>query len=72
MARQRLRLYLWRDVLCDYTCGMAFAVAASADEARGIIVREDGIYTSAGNDFASDPEVHELTEPFCAFVYGGG
>lgn len=70
MARRRLSLYLWRDVLYDYTAGMAFAIAASADEARGMLVRDPGIY--AGDDFAKDPEVHELTEPFCAFVHGGG
>jgi hypothetical protein len=45
-------------------------VICRTDEARGMLVREPGIY--AENDFAKDPEVHELTEPFCAFVYGGG
>ena len=32
-----LRLYVWRDVLCDYTCGVAFAIAPDADTARRLI-----------------------------------
>lgn len=65
-----MKLFLWRNVLYNYTAGMAFAIAASADEARGMLIRQADIH--AGDDFAKEPEVHELTEPFCAFVYGGG
>lgn len=69
-----LRLYLWRGVLHDYTAGMAFAIASSADEARGMICRQ--VTESAGyfdgSGFAKEPEVRALDEPFAAFVEGGG
>lgn len=65
-----MKLYLWRDVLCDYTCGMAFAIASSANEARGMLVASEAYFGSG--DLAKEPEVHELTEPFCAYVHGGG
>lgn len=65
-----LRLYLWRDVLRDYSPGMAFAIASSADEARGMLIRSEDL--CSGSDFAKPPEVHPLTEPFCAAMWGGG
>ena len=34
------KLYLWTDVLADYTPGVMFALADSADEARELIVAE--------------------------------
>lgn len=66
-----MKLYLWRDVLYDYTAGMAFAVAASAEEARGLLAGCPDAYWGSG-DLAREPEVHELTGPFCAYVHGGG
>lgn len=64
-----MKLYLWRDVLCDYSCGMAFAIAESSALAREHLVKETEFYA---DDFAREPEVHELDEPFAAYSYGGG
>ena len=64
-----MKLYLWHNVLTDYTSGMAFAVAASVEEARGLLAGTNAYW---GDDLAREPEVHELTEPFCDYVYGGG
>lgn len=33
-----LRLYVWEDVLADYTSGLMFALAESEDEARRLIL----------------------------------
>ena len=65
-----MKLYLWREVLWDYSHGMAFAIAHSAEEARGLLVASDAYWGS--DDLKQEPEVHELTEPFCAYVHGGG
>ena len=65
-----MKLYLWRGVLHDYTAGMAFAIASSANEARGLLVATGEFYSPG--DLQAEPEVHELTEPFCAMVHGGG
>ncbi len=64
-----LRLYLWRDVLRDYSAGMAFAIATSADDARNLLRAQVRDYHS---DFDKEPEIHELIEPFAAHVHGGG
>jgi hypothetical protein len=36
-----LKLFVWEDVLSDYTPGVAFALAHDADEARRLIVARD-------------------------------
>jgi len=36
-----LKLYIWKGVFCDYTCGIAFALAHNEEEARHLIVVED-------------------------------
>ena len=38
--KRKLKIYIWRDVLCDYTCGKAMAVAYDVDEARRIVYNE--------------------------------
>ena len=35
------RLFVWEDTLCDRTCGIMFALARTADEARLLIVYKD-------------------------------
>ena len=36
-----LKLFLWEDVLCDYTCGVCFALAENVDEARKLIIESE-------------------------------
>lgn len=71
MAKRTLRLYIWDEVLCDYTCGIAFAIAASADEARGMLVALPNVYFQ-GHELQAEPEVHELDTPFAHAIHGGG
>lgn len=40
-----LSLYVWEDVLVDYTPGIAFALAGSVDEARQMLYDQIGIET---------------------------
>jgi hypothetical protein len=42
MNKQRLRLYVWEDVMWDYTGGIAFALARSQVHARKKIVEKWG------------------------------
>ena len=56
-----LKFYVWRNVLRDYTAGMAVAVADSVSEARGILAAESEPYW--GNDLAQEPEEYDLSEP---------
>ena len=36
----KYRLYVWEDVLADYTSGIMFAIASSVEEARILILKE--------------------------------
>ena len=67
MARKKLKLYVWEDVLRDYTSGIAFALAESPEEARELVIKKLG-----GNheDLCDSPKCIETKEGF--YVYGGG
>jgi len=66
-----LSLYVWENVLCDYTCGVMFALAHDAEEARQLIrATEIGSWGAADADLGKSPEV--ITEPMGFAVYGGG
>ena len=64
-----LKLYVWEDVLTDYTSGIAFALAESIEQAREAI-REKGLSDYRMKDLDSDPLVVEQPEGF--YLYGGG
>ena len=65
---KHLRLYVWPDVFTDYTSGIAFALAPSADEARKLINR------AMGCDNLSDllKEPHVYNSPVGFGQRGGG
>lgn len=69
MESPKMRLYLWRDVLCDYTPGMAFGVASSKENAIEIISDHDYVRREL---LEKEPEVYELGTPVGAYVEGGG
>jgi len=63
-----MKLYVWDDVLTDYTSGIMFAVAQSLEEARAMLRDE----CSFADDIDIEPKVYDLTEPVCRVVWGGG
>lgn len=66
-----LKVYVWEDVLTDYTSGLAIIIAHSLDEAKEVFFKKypNGQYVL--NDFFGKP--HEVvTEPDAFYVYGGG
>lgn len=66
-----LKLYIWKDVLCDYSCGKIFAIADTEAEAR-IAVATAAQKRGRWIDDISHrtPEIHEA--PFADWVGGGG
>jgi hypothetical protein len=64
-----LKLYVWRGdgVLQDYTSGIAFALADSAEQARTLL--RESIETDQGF-LGKEPEVFDT--PAALWVYGGG
>ena len=63
-----LRLYVWDDVLCDWTSGIMFALAHSAEEARTLL--RAAYMGLPESDIAREPRVVEEPEGFA--VWGGG
>lgn len=64
-----LKLYVWGNVFCDYTCGIAFAIAHDSEEARKMIIEKAGYIDT---DLANPPDVYKLNNPIAFYVAGGG
>lgn len=69
---KKVRLFVWRDVLRDYTSGIIAAIATDADEAREAVVAgaEDWEKATLYAEMGEPPEVHDA--PFGVHVWGGG
>jgi hypothetical protein len=73
-----MKLYVWDDVLTDYTSGIMFALAESVEQAREELRCERGCSTRAGCDclvcveLKSEPSVYDGTRPVGYIVWGGG
>ena len=72
---KNLKLYVWEDVLEDYTKGVMFALAKNVEEARKVILdkseKEDEYMSKIlQSDLASEPKVIDSLEGF--YVWGGG
>lgn len=68
-----MKLFVWKDVLCDYTCGMIVVLAE--DEGAAIrLIREKSEFRGASERDAGStaPEVYELDKPLLFEVFGGG
>lgn len=66
--KQQMQLFVWDNVLCDYTDGLMFALAHSVEEARDLLREE--VYDS--DDLQQEPTVYDLTTPVYRAVWGGG
>lgn len=63
-----LKLFVWEDVLTDYTSGLMVALAHDVAEARELLRDKVG-YDSA--DIDREP-THVVEEPSAFYVSGGG
>ena len=68
-----MKLYVWNPCLNDYTCGMAFAIAESAKDARAAIVEDIGFEPGFGRDDlpVKPTYVYDLTATVAYHGYGG-
>jgi hypothetical protein len=64
---EKLKLYVWENVLTDWTPGIMFALASSPDEARALLLKKSPNIPSW--DLAEEPGV--ITEPEGFVVWGG-
>lgn len=66
--RKKLQLFVWVNVLSDYSDGIMFALAHDVEEARKAIIASAG--GSVAHDLAKEPEVFDNVVGFA--VWGGG
>lgn len=76
MSDSSYKLYLWREALCDHTCGVMFAIAKSKEEAKEIVKKaflDEHTYPLPKYYLVDEePEVIPLNQPFGFTRYGGG
>jgi len=70
-----LKLFIWKDVLTDYTSGIAFALAENVEEARKIIFakfekEEQYLSSRLKADLSDEPEMIDTKDGF--YIWGGG
>lgn len=69
--RKRLRLFVWRDVLCDYSCGAVVVLAKDAEAARQAVLEAEPWIMDMG--ISRTPEEWDIYgEPRTLIVHGGG
>jgi CO dehydrogenase/acetyl-CoA synthase delta subunit len=68
----KMKLFIWKGVLFDYTDGVVFALAKNVEDARQVVLQsvEDWARKSVSEAMSGDPEVHE--KPYGFALWGGG
>ena len=70
MAR-KCKMFVWREVLVDWSGGLAVAYAPTVEEAVEMLKKDVGEHHFDGVKFDGvEPEVYD--KPGMAWVYGGG
>jgi len=67
MKERTLKLYVWENVLCDWTCGIMFALAYDVKQARKLIRERRSDLSSKELDLA--PQVIKTPKGFA--ISGG-
>ena len=70
MTNKKLKLFVWEDVLTDYTSGIMVAIAPTVEEARAILLNECAYIPC--DDIAQQPKEFDLSEPVAFVCWGGG
>ena len=70
MAKKKMKVFVWDDVLTDYTSGMMVAIAPTVEEARDAL-RKECIYIM-DDDLNKQPKEFDLTETAAFLCWGGG
>ena len=71
MSRSNFKLYIWHDVFCDYTCGIAFAIAENPKHAKQLIEAKCHDWEVIRQELSGTPEEHLVDEPFGHHIWGG-
>lgn len=66
---KKMKLYVWKNVLTDYTSGIMFAVAPSADGARKELLKQCNYLPQ--EDLNKEPVEVDLKVPSAFYTWGG-
>jgi len=69
--KTELKLYVWEDVLRDYTEGMVCILAEDLEQAREVFLKKYKSEQYILDDFFGKP-YKVITTPDAFYVYGGG
>ena len=58
----QLKLYVWEGVLCDYSCGIMFALAHDVDEARREVLKSFGASEDEGIGKSVDDAMQRIND----------
>ena len=59
---EELKMYVWEDVLCDYSCGVMFALAHNVDEARREVLKSFGCSEDADPRRSVDASMQRIDD----------
>ena len=65
-----MRLFVWPEFACDYTCGLAVAVAATERDAQRLIEQDLGEWPTNPGPVEEYP--FPIDKPIAFVVTGGG
>ena len=68
---KELKLYVWEDVLTDYTSGMVCILAKDLEQAKKLFSTKFPDSNYVLEEFFGKPH-QVITEPEAFYVYGGG
>jgi len=68
--KNKLKLFVWEDVLSDFTSGIAFAIAETEQEAREILLNKESCLASDASFNGHKPKVYN--DKMCYTLWGGG
>ena len=72
-TQKKMKLFVWEEVLCDYTCGVVFAMAPTKEEALKLLKKEltkDGTSWKYKEIAGEEPIVYKGKA--CGYCTGGG
>ena len=70
-----MKLFVWKDVLEDWTSGLVVVLARNKNEAVELFEKKHEKQFKHVNGEIRDTlptDILDLTEPYCVYVYGGG
>jgi hypothetical protein len=65
-----MKLFVWEDVLCDYTCGQMVALATTIEEARKILLQKCSYIPE--KELNKQPKEYDLSSSVGFVIWGGG